>query len=182
MSDVDLELRSIKPGDRLTGLSLGHPDFQPLKTFLQRDAKSYHSEDLARTYAFFKSGGGVVAYITLICAEITTERPAELAPPEVTYSYKSYPAVKIARLAVDRRFRGSQLGRQLVSFALGMVKEVICPNVGCRFVVVDSKRQSIEFYEKCGFTMIDTVSNRDRPEPIMFLDLHKVTAAVEAES
>lgn len=174
MPDVDLELRAIEPGDRVTGLSLGHADFQPLKSFLQRDAKAYHAQNLARTYAFFKPDGGIVAYITLICAEVTTERPEDLAPPDVTYTYKSYPAVKIARLAVDRRFRGNDLGRKLVSFALGMIKEVICPFVGCRFAVVDSKKQSIEFYERCGFTLIDTASNRDRPEPIMFLDLHKV--------
>ncbi|WP_081784698.1 GNAT family N-acetyltransferase [Nitratireductor aquibiodomus] len=174
MSDVDLELRAIEPGDKVTGLSLGDPDFQPLKTFLQRDAKGYHAQNLAKTYAFFDENAKIVGYITLICAEITTERKEDLPAPDLTYNYKSYPAVKIARLAVDKRFRGNDLGKSLVHFALGMIKEAICPIVGCRFAVVDSKQKSIKFYEKCGFTLVDTVSNRDRPEPIMFLDLHKV--------
>lgn len=177
MPEIEINLRQIEPGDKLTGLSLGDADFQPLKTFAQRDARKFHQENLAKTYAFFNGGGKLVGYITLICAEITTERAGELAPPDVVYTYKSYPAVKIARLAVDQRFRGLDLGRQLVSFCLGIVKETICPNIGCRFVVVDSKKKSIGFYEKCGFTMIDTASNRDRPEPIMYIDLHRVDLA-----
>lgn len=64
----------------------------------------------------------------------------------------------------------------MVDFAVGTAKDVICPAVGCRFVVVDAKKQSIGFYEKCGFTLLDTDDNRSRQSPVMFLDLHKVTA------
>jgi hypothetical protein len=66
------------------------------------------------------------------------------------------------------------LGKALVDLALGIAKREISPSVGCRFVMVDSKRNAAPFYEKCGFTILDTPANRDRVEPVMFVDLKKV--------
>lgn len=40
--------------------------------------------------------------------------------------------------------------------------------------MVESKREGVEFYEKCGFTMLDTPENEQRSEPVMFVDLSKV--------
>lgn len=173
MSDRKLEIRQIRAGDRLTGLSLGDAAFQPLKTFLQKHAKAYHERNLARTYAAF-SDGQVAGYMTLVCGEIVLEGDESLLDePDVQYRYKSYPAVKIARLAVDKDHRGADLGTLLVQIALGTAKDVICPAVGCRFVAVDSKKQAVEFYLKQGFTLLNTPGNRARSEPVMFIDLHK---------
>ena len=47
------------------------------------------------------------------------------------------------------------------------------PHVGCRFLVVDSKRDSISFYQKGGFVLLDTVSNHSDQHPLMFFDLYK---------
>ncbi len=175
----EFELRLIKSGDVVTGLSLGDKAFQPLKTFLQRDAKRFQDRNLARTYGVF-GGSKIVAYITLVCGEVSASD--EIRDDEDSFTYDSYPAVKIARLAVDRRNRGG-LGKQLVDFALGVVKNQIAPVVGCRFVIVDSKMQSVGFYKKCGFTMINTDVNRERAEPIMFIDLHRIhVPAVETEA
>jgi hypothetical protein len=40
--------------------------------------------------------------------------------------------------------------------------------------MVESKREAVKFYEKCGFTMLDTPAKREREEPVMFVDLSKV--------
>jgi hypothetical protein len=40
--------------------------------------------------------------------------------------------------------------------------------------MVDSKRNSVKFYERCGFTMLDTPENKERNEPVMYVDLSKV--------
>jgi hypothetical protein len=67
------------------------------------------------------------------------------------------------------------IGSNLVQLALGTTKDRICPVAGCRFVIVDSKQSSVGFYKKQGFTLIDTSENRERSEPVMFIDLHKAT-------
>ncbi|MCX7360674.1 MAG: hypothetical protein NTV97_02105 [Alphaproteobacteria bacterium] len=79
----------------------------------------------------------------------------------------------MARLAVDRRHRTAGIGYQLVLLAIGVAKAEISPRAGCRFVAIDSKRQSVEFYRRQGFTFLDTADNHARETPIMFLDLNK---------
>lgn len=182
MPEVDLEdeppfsLKRLEPTDTVRGLSLGHADFKPLKTFFEKHAKAYERNSLCRTYATVKNETGkIVGYVSIICGEVLIEKGQPLDHDgEVEFNYEHYPAIKIARLAVDKRYRGNDLGRGLVDFALGVAKEYICPHIGCRFAVVDAKQQSIEFYERCGFTMLDTEANRERSEPVMFIDLAKI--------
>jgi GNAT superfamily N-acetyltransferase len=164
----------IEAGDRVTGLSLGDPDFTPLKLFLQKHAKAYQHQSLARTYGTFLDDK-IIGYITLVCGEVVigADDPSLIDDPEVAYKFPHYPAVKIARLAVDKRHRKKGIGPTLVDLALGTARDVICPAVGCRFVMVDSKAKSVAFYLKHGFTMLDTVANKSRAEPVMFVDLHK---------
>lgn len=177
---VEITVRQIEAGDTVTGLSLGHEDFVPLKTYLQRDAKKHHEQSLARTYGVFldTEPKRVKAYVTLVCGEIVadTRESGLVAENGIHYPYRQYPAVKIARLAVDTRLKklGLKIGTKLVDLSIGISKDVISPSVGCRFIVVDAKQQSVGFYERCGFTALDTPENKQRAEPVMFVDLHKV--------
>lgn len=173
-AELEIAIKQIEPGDRLSGLSLGHEDFTPLKTFLQKRALKYEDRSLSRTYGAF-SGPKVVGYVTLTCGEIVSDDATCQLVDDVEYPYNHYPAVKVARLAVDQRMQGKGLGEKLVRLAIGQAKRVICPAVGCRFVTVDAKRQSVGFYIKCGFTILDTQENHDRPSPVMWIDLNKVS-------
>lgn len=157
-------------------MSLGHADFTPLKTFLQRHALEYERQSLSRTYAAFRiEPRKVLGYITLVCGEVVTDDGNGCLIENVDYRYRQYPAVKIARLAVDKSLqRKAGLGRELVDLALGIAKREVSPSVGCRFVMVESKRAAVKFYERCGFTMLDTPENKKRAEPVMFVDLSKV--------
>lgn len=48
-----------------------------------------------------------------------------------------------------------------------MVVENVAPHVGCRFLVTDAKQPAVAFYEKMGFTLLDTDDNRERENPVM---------------
>lgn len=178
--EIQLELREIGVGDRVTGLSLGDQSFTPLKIFVQKHAKIYAEQMLAKSYGVFNSDK-LVGYVTLVCGQIEVDG-GEPAPDvgEAKFEYKHFPAIKIARLAVDRRYRGTGLGRALVDFSLGLARDTIASAVGCRFVVLDAKQQSVAFYEKNGFRLIDTQTNRARTEPVMFLDLKGTPAEIAA--
>ncbi|MCL6699584.1 GNAT family N-acetyltransferase [Sphingomonas sp. NSE70-1] len=173
-----VEIRLIKPGDRLTGLSLGDQAFAPLKTFAQRHAHAYERQSLARTYGAFDVANNdkLIGYITLVCGEVVIQEGdnALVVEDGLAYHYRQYPAVKIARLAVDRRIREAGIGNALVNLALGIARDLVSPNVGCRFVMVDAKRASVPWYDRRGFTMLDTAENRERDEPVMFVDLSKL--------
>ena len=170
----DVVLRELRPDDGCSGLSLGEAIYQPLKTFLKSSAKRFEAESLSRTYVFatMEDPCRVVAYITLLCSQITIEGDQ---PAVEDYSYTDLPAVKIARLAVDRRHRDFDLGTKLVELAIAIADQEIRPHVGCRFVVVDAKQGSIKFYEKMGFRLLDTEANRARDHPVMFLDIGKLS-------
>jgi GNAT superfamily N-acetyltransferase len=168
----------MEPGETLAGLSsiqTGGEAFKGLKTFLKKYAVGYHRQNLAKTYLATEVGDKpkVVGYITVVCGEIVVEDGMTLVDG-VDFPYRSYPAVKIARLLVDSRYRRNGLGRKLIDLVLGLIVDKVCPHVGCRFVVVDAKRESVKFYERYGFTLLDTKANRHRDQPIMFMDLHKV--------
>jgi ribosomal protein S18 acetylase RimI-like enzyme len=180
----DIEIRQIEPGDSFTGLSLGNPNFVPLKTFLRKHARNYHDQQLAKTYGAFNpaSPQKLVAYITLVCGQIETENKQKFGPG-IQYDYDHCPAVKIARLAVDHRLKRGGVGQALVDFSLGVIRAQICPWVGCRFVIVDSKTDAVDFYQrKCGFTLLDTEANKTADWPILFLDLYKLIKQEEAEA
>lgn len=166
-------LREISPDDNVSGLSFGDADFAVLKSFLKREAKIHHSENASKTYVFVDSETTkkVIAYITLTCSQIQLGKP----PPGLDgYKYPDYPAIKIARLGVNQGHQGLGLGGQLVSLALAVAKTKVMPHVGCRFLIVDSKKKSVSFYDKCGFTQLDTETNRRKNNPLMFIDLGKL--------
>ena len=176
--NIDIEIRQIQPGDRLTGLSLGDDRFTALKIFLQRHATTYEKQSLSRTYAAFNTAENdrIAGYVTIVCGEVVLADGDDplVADEGLQYLYNQYPAVKIARLAVDRRVQRRGIGDALISLSLGIVQDFIVPNVGCRFVMVDSKRDAVAFYDRLGFTMLDTPANRERDEPVMFIDLSKL--------
>lgn len=177
-AEPNVGVRPIKPGDTLTGLSLGDAVFTPLKIFAQRHAHAYERQSLARTYGAFDldKNDKLIGYVTLVCGEVVLQDgdDALIADDDVQYLYRQYPGVKIARLAVDRRHRKAGIGAALVDLALGIAQRAISPNVGCRFLMVDSKQESVAFYDRQGFTMLDTAENRARQEPVMFIDLSKL--------
>ncbi len=172
----EFQLRALAPEDTFNGLKSGDRAFQPLVSFAQRDAHRYENANLARSYVLYDPAlARVAAYVTLVCSEVRSGEPL-LQNEDPEFPYDHYPAVKIARLLVDKRYRDAGrrgFGRTLVEFSLGVARSEICPAVGCRFVVVDAKQQSIAFYEKCGFTSIDTPANRALRSPVMYIDLHK---------
>ena len=62
------------------------------------------------------------------------------------------PAVKIAQLAVARRFSGHGLGKFIVGYAVANPRAVrAVPGVGCRYLTLDSQPHLVGWYERMGF-------------------------------
>ena len=170
---MDLELRELDQGDGCSALSLGDAAFTPLKIFLKKEAKKLHKSNLARTFVVAKSGETkVMGYVTTLCTQISVQQFQEQVPIE-EFKYKDYPAIKLARLAVNADLQGKGVGSRLVDFIVGLAVEHVMPHTGCRFLVVDSKPQSVDFYEKKGFKRIGDAGGDDQPYTTMFIDLHR---------
>jgi len=172
-----LILRQIESGDKTTGLSLGDKESVPLKTFLRKCALEFHRGDIGKTYVLVspdEDAPRIWAYITLMCSEISLGDSYSLDDCTKASQYKVFPAIKIARLAVDSQIQGIGYGTALIDWSVSLAKKDFMPWVGCRFVILDAKELVVNFYESSGFTMLDTKMNRKSKHPVMFIDLHKL--------
>jgi len=176
-------IRALRDDDGLNALSLGDDEFRPLKTFLRRDARQFEREAVARTYVVVdredaECGGRVWGYVSLVASEVQLTEAHAPAVPRWPKGY-SHPAVKLARMALDKDLRGQGLGRVLIDWIIALVKDHVACRVGCRLLITDAKKSAVGFYERMGFTMLDTEANRARSEPVMFIVLGKLANAAD---
>lgn len=185
---VDFIIRPLNVADLVSKFSSGNPESQPLKSFLQNQAKDFHESGIAKTYVVValekceKTGllvecskRRVLGYISLITSEIDITNGYSVEDCPYANNYGTLPAIKIARLAVDSKFRRCGIGDSLVAFAFAISTDIVAAHVGCRFLITDAKQDAIPFYEKQGFTLLDTDANKSVEAPIMFVDLFKLS-------
>jgi GNAT superfamily N-acetyltransferase len=70
------------------------------------------------------------------------------------------PALKIAQLGVEGIYARQGIGSHLVAFALSVARRQRA-QVGCLYLTLDAKPDSVEFYRKLGFT-INKAERRER--------------------
>jgi len=115
----------------------------------------------------------VTGYYTLATGAI----PRNSLPPGITEDlprYQNLPVALLARLAVDRRFKQTGLGKGLLRHAfenvLGLSRQV-----GCRYLIVDAYPTAVDWYSKYGFIAIGGLP-QSGTHP-MFLDLKTLRGA-----
>ena len=154
MPDSDFYIRKLKDTDTVQNFKSGNPSFLPLKTFLQKQAKQFQLSCIAQTYVAV-IGDNIIGFVTLVCSEIDLQNVYDITDCIHANNYEFLPAVKIARLAVDVRYRSSGIGSTLVNYAIALIMDKIAENVGCRFVVTDAKSEAVSFYQKQGFILLE---------------------------
>ncbi len=87
------------------------------------------------------------------------------------------PILRLGRLAVDIRYQGMGIGKQLLRHALLLALHQK-KTMGCVGVVVDAKMEAIAFYQKLGFEVIEQLEEgeiRGNPPPQpMFLPIKSI--------
>lgn len=156
-------------------------DNADLNGFLFEDAKNYHREKLAKTY-MFDDGINTVAYWSILndslsirdfSSDITEKtlikwcsRVAENLSPKK--QKKTYPAVKIGRLAVHKDYKGKGIGRDILDLIVFHFTHK--STSACRFIIVDALKEAIPFYEKYGFDFL-TSKDKKSSTRIMYYEL-----------
>jgi len=171
MADSGYYIRKLEAPDSVQNFKTGNPSFLPLKTFLQKQAKQFQQSSIAQTYVAVMGDKNIIGFVSLTCSEIDIQNGYELTDCSHANHYAFLPAVKIARLAVDSRYRSFGVGTTLIDYAIALIRDRIAENVGCRFVVTEAKSEAVRFYEKQGFVLLDSESNQSTEHRLMFLDL-----------
>lgn len=79
------------------------------------------------------------------------------------------PAIKIGRLCVSNKYQHRKIGTYIVYFVMKLMLD-INEKVGCRFLIVDAKRESLHFYKKMNFLIL---KERQKGTIPMYFDMIK---------
>lgn len=148
-----------------------------LNEFLLTDAKDYASQLLAVTY-LIESTDGVVAYFALSNDRISLSDSDKATWRRIKKDFphrkhrNDYPAVKIGRLAVDRRYQGRQIGTSILDF----VKKTFVTNnrTGCCFITVGAVPGAVGFYESNGFLLLKSTTAQNAETFPMYYNLRRL--------
>jgi len=148
---------------------------EDLNDFIHNDSKNFSSQLLAVTY-LIENDDATVAFFSVLNDKISIKEvggnPANWNIFKNVFpsgkALKSYPAVKIGRLAVSGQFKGSGYGTAIISF---LIDWFLSNNkTGCRFITVDAYSKSLAFYEKNSFKYL-TENDIGKDTRLMYLDL-----------
>jgi GNAT superfamily N-acetyltransferase len=161
ISHTQLRIASLRAENDLASFCSNSAE---LNDFLKNDALKAQNDLISRTYlCFWKEA--LAGFVTLTTDTIGYNL-VERCDGIEGYVYQKYPAIKIARLAVDDIYKRRGIGQNLLLWAVGKAYE-ISKQIGCRYITVDAKRESIYFYLKYEFKLIRKHKNRDFP-PMYF--------------
>ena len=175
MDTSSLQFIQLKEDTNLLPFDCGDDD---LNNFLFDDAKRYLEDLMAVTYLLVDTKNQkTVAYFSLLNDKVAYNPESKSIWNRINRHIRnnkrrrSYPSVKIGRLAVSKEYTESGLGSDI----LNLVKKTYSDGnrAGCRFVTVDAYSKVTNFYLKNGFeffTMTDVLDNTR----LMYFDLKSV--------
>jgi len=143
-----LTVEKLSPEHDLSNFNCSDEDISKVNEFIQEQALKYQNENMGVTHLFFYKDE-IVGFVTLSMTYIEGKE----APDEGDLAYfgnKKPPSMLIGQLGVDNIVRRRGLGRLLCDWCEGIAIE-LNKKVGCRYLVLHTERELIQFYEKCGF-------------------------------
>lgn len=171
---ADYEIRKLELIDSVKQFDCGDED---LNDFIINDAPLYRKTLLAMTYVLeHKNTNRVVAYFSVANDHISIKD----FPTNTDFNrfrkhkfvnekrLKSYPAIKLCRLGIDKSIQGQQIGTFLIDFISTLF--ITDNKSGCRFLTVDAYYNAIPFYLKNDFEFLSSEDENQRTR-LMYFDL-----------
>lgn len=146
-----------------------------LNTYLQQVARQHLARDISRVFVIVEAEVLAPKPILGFFSLTACEGKSRLLPEALARGLpESIPAVRLGRLAVDKRMQGQGLGKDLVLLAMKTTAESAL-GVGVAGLFVDAKDDSLaRFYGKFGFVPLP-----DQPLAL-FLPMHHLRKTLQA--
>ena len=146
-----------------------------LNHFLTDDAKNYLNDLMAVTYLLIdRDKRQIAAYFSLLNDKVAYDPQSKGIWNRINRHIsnnkrrRSYPSVKIGRLAVGEDYVKSGLGTGILTFVKKLYAEG--NRAGCRFLTVDAYADATDFYRKNDFDYFTTLDTFDSTR-LMYFDL-----------
>lgn len=148
----EYKLTSIKEIQSKSSLKEFDCEVDALNTFLSGYAMKNDQLGIGKTFVAVNPEGKIGGYFTLATAQISFQE----IPDEYKVRLPKYPipAIRIARLAVNKESKGKGLGKELLKQAFLKILQVF-DITGIYFILVDAKETSRSFYEHYGFIKLN---------------------------
>lgn len=148
----EYKLLSIKEIQSKSLLKKFDCEVESLNTFLSGYALKNDQLGIGKTFVAVNPEGKIGGYFTLAIAQISFQE----IPDEYKIRLPKYPvpAIRIARLAVNKDMKGKGLGKDLLKQAFLKIVQV-SDITGVYFILVDAKESSKTFYEHYGFIKLN---------------------------
>ena len=120
---------------------------EKLNSYLTNYALENDIINIGKTFVCLENDE-IVGFVTIANAQVDfQEMPDDYKKEMPRYPV---PAIRIARLAVDKRYQKQGYGKRILSFAF---KKILLAsyNTGIKVIIVDAKEHSKSFYEHFGF-------------------------------
>ena len=151
---------------------------EDLNDFIKNDARREQECMLSRTY-LFSYEGTVIGFVSLsadsVAAPLLKGEDVVRKKDSSKPVYSNLPCILIGRLAVVNAYERQGIGTNILKWAVGLIANVVCKSVGCRYITVDPKKESIALYQKSdlGFTQMEAIK-AGRPETRYYINLYKL--------
>jgi len=166
-----MEIRPLREADDRAGFQSGDPDLDRFfRLFAGQNQFRHH---IGVTYVGVE-GGRILGFATIAAGHVEIEDLPISARRKLPHY--PLPIIRFARLAVDESAQGQGTGAQLLRFVLKLAVRM-ASDFGCIGVMVDAKRDAIDFYSKYGFVGAAAVEGQSdiRPQTtMMFLSLREI--------
>jgi ribosomal protein S18 acetylase RimI-like enzyme len=141
----DIRVSSLSKVYKLEDFDCSDPD---LNEFLRMDSFAYQDAQITNVYLLIY-GESVIGFFSLQNDSVKLVLD-EKSHAKIIKPHTEYPAVKIGRLGIDKRYQRKGLGKLIIQIAIGIVREAKRFSA-CRFLTVDSYFKAVEFYLSYGF-------------------------------
>lgn len=151
-----------------------------INEFLLEDSKNFQNEKITNTY-LFKQNNSVAAFFSISndCLNdlgyensFWNKLHRKIKLPNEK-RIRQYPAVKIARLGIDKNYKGKGLSHQLLDFIKGWT--FIEHKPACRLLILDAYNKPVQLstYQKNDFIFL-LDSDKEEKHRFMYFDLMRL--------
>jgi GNAT superfamily N-acetyltransferase len=182
MKQEHFDIIRLKPDAEISSFDCGDDD---LNGFLANDAAAYQKERFAVTHILYpklsEGAPQIAAYFCLLTDKIVFD-PSDEEQRKAWKAFnkankihfkkhrKTYPSVKIGRLAVSTAFAGQGVGRFILSHIIYKISQM--DDIGCRFITVDAYNSAFDFYLKNDFRFLSSDDDGEQTR-VMYLDIKR---------
>ncbi len=117
-----------------------------LNEFFHHNSKFNEKNLLSKTYIYYnEKNKEIVGFASLSCNLLKLANSKE-------FGIQKIPAALLGRIAIDNKYRGYNLGRDLLAYVRGKCN-YIKNHIGCRLLIVEVKKSDpiLDYFKEYGF-------------------------------